>query len=346
MDRTALIYHEDYLRHFAGDFHPERRERLIATMNFLKHMRIIEKIEIIKPEPATEEDLLRVHTWEHVEYIKSLCESGGGTIDMDTVAGPDTYEIAKLSAGGVISAAKVVIEGKKDNSFALVRPPGHHATRDSAMGFCYFNNVAIMIRNIQKNFNLKRVFLLDWDAHAANGTMDIFYNDSSVLNVSIHQDPRNFYPGTGFIEQIGSGKGKGYTANIPVSAGAGDSEYLYIMDKFIMPLARSFKPEMIVISAGQDSHRDDTISGLCLTERGYYKMTRLLKEISGDLCKNRIVVELEGGYNLGALSRSNYVILKALLGDEQKIEIEGKVNNSTEDIVNELIEKFRNYHPL
>lgn len=343
---TAIIYHENYLKHFSGESHPERRERLIETMNFLREMGILSKTWLVTPEPADEKEILLAHTREHLNFIRSICENGGGPIDMDTYAQPNTYEIAKLSAGGAICAGRLVMENKARNSFALIRPPGHHATRDRAMGFCYFNNVAIMIRYLQKRFNLKRIFLLDWDAHAFNGTMDIFYSDNSVLDISIHQDPRSFYPGTGFIDQIGIGEGEGYTVNIPVPSGTGNSDYLYIMKKFIIPLAITFKPEIIVISAGQDSHRDDFISGLCLTEKGYHEMTRLLNELSKDICNGRLVIELEGGYNLNALARSNYAIIKALLSDYWDLEIKETPRREIEDIVKKLIERFREFHSL
>lgn len=346
MPTTSLIYHEDYLKHDAGFGHPERKERLISTINFLKEKGIFEKLKIIKPMPATEENLLRVHTKDHIEFIKNLSESGGGYIDGDTVVNRNTYEIAKLAAGGVISAGEVVMSEESKNSFALVRPPGHHATRNRAMGFCYFNNAAVMIRFLQEKFKLRRIFLLDWDAHAGNGTMDIFYDDPTVLNVSIHQDPRTFYPGTGFMEQIGKGEGEGYTVNIPVPAGTGDADYIFILKNFVIQILENYKPELIVISAGQDSHKDDPISGLELTEEGYGKMTELMLHCAEKFCNNRIVIELEGGYNLDALAVSNYKIISALLGISRTEEISGEVRNSTVETLNSLGVILRDYFPL
>jgi len=343
MRNTALIYHKRYLEHDAGPLHPERKERLIEVMNFFRENGILDKVKLLTPEPCTDKDLLMVHTEEHIRYIKELCEGGGGIIDADTIAKPQTYEIAKLAVGGVMLAGEEIVKGNLDNSLALVRPPGHHVTEDRAMGFCYFNNVAIMIRDVQMNLGLKRIFLLDWDAHAFNGTMEIFYEDPSVLNVSIHQDPRSFYPGTGFMEQIGKGDGKGFTVNIPVPIGTGDPDYVYILNEFVTPVVRDFRPELIVISSGIDSHISDRISGLSLTENGYGKMTGILLSLADELCSGKLVIELEGGYNLDALARSNYNIIQELLGISPGFEIKGKVRNSTIEIINSLKEILREY---
>lgn len=344
MRKTALIYHEDYLKHYAGDFHPERKERLEAAMEFLREKGVLDKVLLMEPEPAREEDLLLVHSKEHVEFIRSLSGSGGGAADADTYVQPGTYEIAKLAAGGEILAGRLVVEGKANNSFAMVRPPGHHASRDKAAGFCYFNNAAVMIRYLQKQ-GIGKVFLIDWDAHAGNGTMDIFYKDPSILNVSVHQNPEFFYPGTGFMEQIGEGEGKGYTVNIPVPEGTGSADYIRILEEFVLPMMESFNPELVVISAGQDSHRDDAISGIRLTENCYGEMTKLLLEKADKLCDGKLVVELEGGYNLEALSRSIYNIILALLGIEPEFEIEGEVKKPTLEILKSLKETFGEYHP-
>ena len=345
MTKTALVYHEDYLKHKQPEGHPERPERLTETLNYFKENGLLEKLTIVKPEIARREDLLRVHNRELIDFIENLCSVGGGFLDSDTYACEDTYYVARLSAGGVIKAAEVVMEGKFDNSFALIRPPGHHATKNKAMGFCYFNNVAIMIRYIQEKYNLKRIFLLDWDAHAFNGTMDIFYDTRDVLKISIHQDPRTLFPGTGFISQIGNGIGEGYTVNIPVPAGTENSDYIYILNEIVIPLIRNYKPELIVISAGQDSHRDDSLSELCLTEEGYAKMTQMLKNEANELCRGRLVVELEGGYNLESLKKSNYAIINTLRGTEAKIS-DKQVKTSVSEIVRSLKNILVNYHSI
>ena len=346
MNKTALVYHEDYLKHRQPEGHPERPERLVETLNYFEKKGLLEKLTIVKPEVAKREDLLRVHSRELVDFMENLCSSGGGFLDSDTFVCRDTCYVARLSAGGVIKAAEVVMEGKFDNSFALVRPPGHHASRNKSMGFCYFNNVAVMIKYIQEKYDLKRILVLDWDAHAFNGTMDIFYDTRDVLKISIHQDPRTLYPGTGFISQIGSGIGEGYTVNVPVPAGTEDSDYVYIFDEIVIPLAFDYKPQFMVISAGQDSHRDDPLSGLCLTESGYEEMTNILLKTSEELCDGRLVVELEGGYNLESLKKSNYAIVSSLIGDRRDETIKGKVKDSIKELAGSLKKILGNYHTI
>ncbi len=184
---------------------------------------------------------------------------------------------------------------------------------------------------------------MDWDTHAANGTMEIFYDDPSVLNVSLHQDPTTLYPGTGFIEQIGEEKGKGYTVNVPMKPGAGNSDYLHIFHEFLLPLIDSFKPEMIVISAGQDSHRDDPLGSINLTEEGYGQMTTLLRKKAEQTCKGRIFVELEGGYNLESFAKSNYEIVRALLGEFTEKKFPEDVLNSTKELTKQLKGIFGKY---
>jgi len=342
--RTGIVYDDRYLAHHQLEGHPEVPERLSVTMEFLHKTGVINQLEQLTPEPATLEDLLRVHSIEHIEYIKCLSKSGGGRfalIDGDTYVCPATYDTAVLAAGGVITAAEAVMQRKLDNCYALIRPPGHHASKNQATGFCYFDNVAIMIKHVQEKYGLKRIFLFDWDAHAPNGTMGTFYSDNTVLKASIHQDPHNFYPGTGFIEQIGEGKGKGFTINVPVPPGTGDADYLYILDTFIVPRIRKFKPELIVISAGQDSHRDDLISGLKVTEAGYSHMTKIFMDLAAEYCENKLVMELEGGYNLMALARSNNEILQTLNGIQPHLKIEGEVRQSTLDILMSLEEVLK-----
>ncbi len=345
MTKTALIYHDDYLKHEAGPGNPERRERLISIMDYLRNGGIFERVEILNPSSCSDKDLLRVHRREYVEFIRDICAKGGGPIDADTFVRADTYNIARLAAGGVMLAGDVVARGEFENSFALVRPPGHHATRDRGMGFCYFNNVAVMARYLQESMGLKRILILDWDAHAANGTMDIFYDDPSVLNISIHQDPVSFYPGTGFAEQLGEGEGKGYTVNVPMRPGAGNSDYIYVLDELVIPLARSYRPEFIAISAGFDSHRDDFISGLQLTEKGYGFMTEMMLSLAEELCSGKLMVELEGGYNLEGIACSSYAVMNSLIGIPAE-KVDGNALGSVSAVVEQLKKSLSEYHSI
>ncbi len=340
MHKTGLVYHEDYLLHDAGAGHLERPERLSETIDYFRRKGILKKVLMLSPKPCTEEDILRAHTREHLEHIKNLSASGGGYIDPDTYCSPAAYEAARLAAGGCITAAKAVMDKEVDNAFALIRPPGHHAARNKAGGFCYFNNAAITARYLQKVCGLERIFIYDWDAHAGNGTMDIFYDDPSVLNISVHQDPRSFYPGTGCMEQMGHSRGLGFTVNIPVPAGTQDADYVKLLKEFVIPAMNAYKPDFVIVAAGQDSHEEDKISGLSLTEKGYGEMTRLLVAEASVVCGGRVVVELEGGYSLPSFASSNYAILSSLTGISKESVLEGEVMESTDVLLSALHENF------
>ncbi|MEA1925434.1 MAG: histone deacetylase [Candidatus Altiarchaeota archaeon] len=346
MRSTALVYSKDYRMHDAGASHPERPERLTETFKYLKGTGLIENLSVVEPEIASIDDLARVHSREHIERIRNCSESGGCRINADTYVSGHTFETALLAAGGVLMAGDLVVNKSFDNAFAMVRPPGHHARCDKAAGFCYFNNVAIAVRFLQHKYNLERIMIFDWDTHAANGTMSIFWDDPSVLNISIHQDPHTLYPGTGFIEQVGEGDGEGYTVNVPVSAGSQDADYMYIIGNFIKPLARSYKPQVIIISAGIDSHEKDVMSQIALTEKGYSEMTRTFMGLADELCDGRFFVELEGGYNLKALGESFFEILKSLLGEPGGYVIDGALMQQSKGLVDDLVDKFSSYHNI
>jgi acetoin utilization deacetylase AcuC-like enzyme len=336
---TGIVYHNDYLKHRQVERHPECPERLETTIEHFIKTGLMDQVEVIEPQPASTEDLARVHSAEHINYIKCLSEEGRGRfsiIDPDTYVCPDTYVVALLAAGGVKAAGEAVWTGKLKNCFALVRPPGHHASMNQATGFCYFDNVSVMIRYLQAKHGVKRVFLFDWDAHAPNGTMGTFYKDPSVLNMSIHQDPHSFYPGHGFVNQIGEGAGRGYTINFPVPAGTGDADFMYFIREFVIQRVRRFKPDLIVVSAGQDSHRDDMISQLNVTDAGYVKMTEMMMELADELCGGKLVLELEGGYNLKTLPITHHTITSTLLGIDYGKTIEGEVLPSTRELLTKL----------
>ncbi|OYT26053.1 MAG: histone deacetylase [Candidatus Altiarchaeales archaeon ex4484_96] len=346
MNKTALIYSEQYLKHNAGKFHPERPERLSETIKYLKESGLMDKLGLTEPHAASLEDVERVHTPHYVEMIRYYSNGGGYRITEDTYVSKTTFEIALLAAGGVITAGDVVLEGSYDNSYALVRPPGHHAKASEAAGFCYFNNVAVAVRFLQHKYKLKKIMIFDWDIHTADGTMSIFWRDPTVLNISIHQNPRTIYPGTGFIKQLGEGPGEGYTVNIPVCSGSGDKDYKYIIEEFVTPLAESYKPELIIISSGMDSHKNDPLGSINLTEKGYSVMSELFMELADRLCEGRIFVESEGGYDLDALSKSTYEVLKSLLGEPSGYVIGGELMEETRKLVLELADSFSRYHKI
>ncbi|MDI6888818.1 MAG: histone deacetylase [Methanocellales archaeon] len=307
MPKTGIIYHDDYLKHETGG-HPERKERLIATMGLLKKSKALEKLMCITPKRATTEQIGWVHDAPYIEMIQALCQSGGGMLDPDTVLSQDSYEVAVLAAGGVINAVEAVMNDLK-SVFALIRPPGHHAEASHGMGFCIFNNVAIATRYAQKQYKVKKILIVDWDVHHGNGTQNIFYDDASVLYFSIHQSP--FYPGTGSMDEIGADDGKGFTVNVPLPGGIGDAGYVYVFNEILIPIALEFRPELVLISAGQDAHFADPIGGMSLTAEGFGHIAGIVRSIANSTCKGRIVAALEGGYDLSALPYSVLSILNA-----------------------------------
>jgi acetoin utilization deacetylase AcuC-like enzyme len=309
---TGLVYDPIYLEHDTGD-HVENPRRLVDAMSYLKETGIKERLISLPARPASLEELEMIHAPEYVSYVKSKAEMGGGWLDPDTVMSPKSYEAALYAAGGVLVAVEAVIKGKVDNAFALVRPPGHHAVRDRAMGFCIFNNVAIAGEFALSKFNLNRVLIADFDVHHGNGTQDAFYADPKVLYFSTHQYP--FYPGTGWMDEIGTGAGEGTTVNFPMAAGWGDEEYLRAFNEVLVPVARRFQPELILVSAGFDPHWADHLATMKVTITGFAQMATILKELAAELCQGRLVFTLEGGYNLRVVASSIKATFDVLLGN-------------------------------
>ncbi|WP_455368397.1 histone deacetylase family protein [[Eubacterium] cellulosolvens] len=316
LDKTALVYHPEYVKHNLGFDHPERPERISKVVEHLKDASLLSnpKLSVLYPDSLTDEDLMLVHTDDYIEKVRNM-SNHGGMLSIDTPIQNNTYDIAKLSAGGAVLAGKIILEGKACNSFGLIRPPGHHAGRNYGGGFCYFNNIAILVEYLRKHFGLKRFMIMDWDVHHGNGTQDIFYEDPTVLYFSTHQMP--LYPGTGYIEEIGKGEGKGYTVNLPLQAGTSGKTYEKILDELFFPLAKEFRPEMILVSAGQDAHTSDPIANLQFTNQNYIKMTKRIMEIAESVCERRLTMVLEGGYNLTALSETISGIIMTMAGINQ-----------------------------
>ena len=312
MKPTALVYDEQYLLHDTGPEHPERPARLKAIWEHLQKTDFFPKLLLLKSEPAALEWVQKVHDSAYIERVKESCEAKASHIDsLDTAICPKSYEIALLAVGGVFRLIDAVFEGKARNGFALVRPPGHHAERNQSLGFCLFNNVAIGASYAREKYKVKKVLIVDWDVHHGNGTQHCFEDDPHVFYFSAHQYP--FYPGTGHVWEKGVGPAYGTTLNLPMPPGTEDREYLAAFDENFMPLARKFKPEFILISAGFDGHRDDPLAGLALTENTYAELTRRLKALARETAKERIVSVLEGGYNLEALAASAEAHLRALI---------------------------------
>lgn len=321
--KAGLIYDPIYLEHDTGD-HVENSRRLVEAMSYLKETGIKEKLTCLPPRPALLEELEMIHAPEYISYVKSKAEKGGGWLDPDTVMSPKSYEAALYAAGGLVVAVEEVMKGEVDNAFALVRPPGHHAIHDRAMGFCIFNNMAVAAKFALSKLSLNRVLIADFDVHHGNGTQDAFYADPKVLYFSTHQYP--FYPGTGWMDETGTGEGEGTTVNFPMAAGWGDEEYLRAFNEVLVPLARRFQPQLILVSAGFDAHWADHLAMMRVTITGFAQMVMILKELAAELCQGRLVFTLEGGYNLRVGASSIKAIFDVLLGNSEIDDPVGKAS--------------------
>ncbi|MYF98432.1 histone deacetylase [Candidatus Poribacteria bacterium] len=299
--KTAFVYHPDYLNHDTGPGHPERPDRLRASLAALQQSEVWEQLHYIDPTPATVEQIAYAHKPGYSEYIRQSCEA---EIPMayDTPVGHESYDIALLSTGGVLCAAEAVATNQVKNAFAMVRPPGHHATPGQSMGFCLFNNIAVTARYLQREHGVGKVAIVDWDVHHGNGTQDIFYEDESVFFFSIHQSP--LYPGTGSKYEQGSGDAKGTTLNVPMSPGSGNDEYKAVFEDVLGPALQEFSPEFILISAGFDAHYLDPLSNTNITAEGFAMLTDLVLTIAEDTASDNVVSALEGGYSLEGVSES------------------------------------------
>jgi len=323
---TGFVYHADYLRHNTG-YHPESAERLISIMGKLEERGITKKMERVLPARASQAQIEYVHTDAYVKKVDAICDRGGGMLDPDTPLCNDTCDIALLAAGGVIKAVDEVMDESNalKHIFALVRPPGHHATPNRGMGFCIFNNVAIAAEQLKRKYGAKRILIADWDVHHGNGTQDAFFEDPSVLYFSTHQYPH--YPGTGWIGEVGKGEGKGFTVNVPLPAGTDDSGYLYALNNILVPIATEFRPEFVLVSAGFDAHTTDPLASMHVTSLGFGLFTDMIMAIAKKSCGGRVVLTLEGGYNLDAIAESTLSVFNSLLANTGELQ-EGAVGTS------------------
>lgn len=340
---TAYLTHPDYTVHDVPN-HPERPDRIRAVWAELQASGLLNKLKAITPQAISDEQIAYAHTDDYIKLLHYAdAHEYGIRFDADTLALPETPQIARLSAGGVLGAVEAVLSGAADNALAVTRPPGHHAIPARAMGFCFLGNVAIAARHAQRVHGLKRVLIVDYDVHHGNGTQDIFYDDESVLFISTHQYP--FYPGTGAINETGRGRGRGYTLNIPMQAGMGDAEHAAIYEQVIWPAARRFQPELIIVSAGFDGHHADFLAMMNMSLRGYAHLTRELIRMADALCGGKIIFAMEGGYNTDVLSHGVRNIAHALLGEDEISDPFGVSGRGAGDIA-PLISRLQTLHGL
>lgn len=307
--RTAIVVDPRYRQHDTGAGHPERPERLLAVEDAL-HSWHGAPLERVEPRIAAHDEVRSAHTESLFSRIRDTQESARSRIDADTATCDRSFEVALLAVGGVLELVDAVATRSYENGFAFVRPPGHHATSSQAMGFCLFNNVAIAARHLRVKRNVERVAIVDWDLHHGNGTEAIFYDDPSVLYMSLHQFP--FYPGTGAATDVGRGDGLGFNVNVPFGAGVGDEGYLLAFQEILLPILRQFAPGFILVSAGFDCHWRDPLGQMQVTEKGFLGMARSLIGVANEVADGRIAAVLEGGYDLDAIRGSTEAVLGEL----------------------------------
>jgi len=304
---TGLLYDDVFLRHLAGDTsgHPERPERLTAIRAGLERAGLLSELTRIPVRRVTDEELALAHDRSYIDLTRRELSNVSGLKELstgDTMVSRDSLDTARAAAGGVLNAVDAVVAGRLRNAFCAVRPPGHHATQNRGMGFCIYNNVAVAARYLQRVHGVARVLIVDWDYHHGNGTQDIFYKDDSVFYFSTHH--YGAYPGSGSASETGRGRGVGTTLNVPLSPGAGDADILRAFEDRLVPAARSFRPDFVLVSAGFDGMRRDVLGRFDVTPQGFAAITRVVVGLASQLCQGRIVSVLEGGYRLDGLADS------------------------------------------
>ena len=342
--KVGFVYDPVYLKHDTGQ-HPENASRLKAIMRYLERTGPWQQLVSFAPAVAAVPAIALVHGRQYITQVRELAEKGGGQLDADTVVSAGSYEAARYAAGGAIRAVEAVIQEQMDSVFALVRPPGHHALAKRGMGFCLFNNIAIAARYALQKYGLQRIAIIDFDVHHGNGTQDAFYDDPKVLYVSIHQS--GHFPGTGGLEESGASNAAGSNINIPLPAGCGDGEYKAVFGEIIVPALRRFKPQLIMVSAGYDAHWADGLATMQVSIGGFAAITGIIKGLAEELCDGRIVLSLEGGYNLTVLSAAVRATFEVLLGIK---DIEDKLGQLPLEIeipdITDLVRQIKEIHNL
>jgi acetoin utilization deacetylase AcuC-like enzyme len=343
MSKTAIIYTPKYLDHKTGHGHPESPKRLKWIMKELHNSGLLEtgKCVLVEPEPAKIEDVELAHESDYIRLVEKISKRGGGVLDLgDTTISAKSFDTALFAAGGALNAVNLVMNRKFQNAFALVRPPGHHAGPYYALGFCLFNNVAIAATHLLKEFGLDRVLILDVDSHHGNGTQEIFYETDKVLYVSLHHDSKGF-PGTGFTDEVGDDKGMGYTVNIPFPFHVDDQVYLEAVNQIVLPIARRYKPQFILVSAGFDGHYSDPVGELSLSTFCYVETFEKILTLASQSCDGKMVAVLEGGYSQDFLGVMTAAVI-AKMSDapysiqDRKVTAIPRIRKRAKEILNEV----------
>jgi acetoin utilization deacetylase AcuC-like enzyme len=341
--KVGIVYDPVYLKHDTGE-HVENAGRLTGIISNLEQCGLMSQLISLAPRPATPQELALVHYPQHINNIQSLARKGGCWIDSDTFVSGGSYEAAIYAAGGTIRAAEAVMDGKVDSAFALVRPPGHHATPGQAMGFCLFNNIAITARYALSRYSLERLAIIDFDVHHGNGTQAAFETDPGVLYVSVHQHP--LYPGTGNLDDTGSGAAAGTKVNVPLPPDCGDAAYGTVFERIVAPAVRRFQPQLILVSAGYDSHWSDNLSAMEVSLDGFVRIITIIKSLAAETCHNRLCLVLEGGYSLKTLPAAIKATLDVLMDNPQTNTLESVPGGIRPPDITHLVQRILEVHDL
>jgi acetoin utilization deacetylase AcuC-like enzyme len=346
---TDLVYHDIFVEHVMSPGHPENPERLRSAMSSINASGLLDdqKVNLFIPKQAPLDKVHLVHGEAYLEGVKAKSEKGGGFFTRDTYVNSHTYDAALFAAGGGIGAVDRIMQGDSENAFILCRPPGHHAEYERAFGFCFINNVAVAAKHLLQKQDVKRVMIVDYDAHHGNGTQRSFYSSKDVLYVGLHQDGRTLFPGSGFANEVGTGDGEGYTVNLAMYPGAGDSSYDRAFSQVIEPIVESYDPDFILVSVGYDGHFVDPLTQLGLTSSGFAMMNSRLKQLAISHAEGRIACFLEGGYNLEVMGMCSLNLLQELAGTSVTVfDDEYEESDIAGEYTDKLIEKIVADSPL
>ncbi|MDY6863592.1 MAG: histone deacetylase [Thermodesulfobacteriota bacterium] len=314
MKKVGIIKDERYFNHITSDFHPESPGRLKAVYDVIDSSEVKDKLMLIPPRMAVEEELTLNHSTAYIKTIAATAGKNYTMLDPDTSASPLSWETACLAVGGLLNLVDKIMVDEIDRGFAIIRPPGHHAENSRSMGFCLFNNVAIAAMYGIKKYSWKKVLIVDWDLHHGNGTQNSFYDKDQVLYFSTHQYP--YYPGSGGYNEVGEGKGAGFTVNIPLAGEQGDHDFLSIFQEILYPIGKEYSPDIVLVSVGFDTYFEDPLGSMNVTPEGYALLTDVLLQLARECCGGKVILVLEGGYHLKGLAASVLSVLKKLLSSD------------------------------
>jgi len=342
---TGIVKDPRYFNHEMGAYHVESPARLKTIYRALEEDRqLTSKLKIISPRLAQMEEILWIHEKNYYHLLESTQARERVILDPDTSTNPSSFQTARLAVGGVLEAARAIMEEEITNAFALIRPPGHHAEKARAMGFCLFNNVAIAAEYLRRSYSVDRIVIFDWDVHHGNGTQNAFYNRDDVLYFSLHQYPH--YPGTGHWSEIGQGPGQGLTINCPLQGGKGDADYLYALERLLSPIIDTYQPQFFLVSAGFDPHQADPLSSMLLTAPGFAALTEWAMTKALATAQGRLLLVLEGGYALEALAESVKQVLYQLARFQSRPQLDPNLNPQTEEEISQVVKSLKPFWPL